>query len=57
MMDQSLASLVTQEREDYFGRFFTALERVGCSLLLRFGQHELHHPVAAKVNFLRVSTW
>ena len=26
MMDQSLASLVTRERDDYFGRFFTASE-------------------------------
>jgi len=26
MMDQSLASLVTREREDYFGRFFHSLD-------------------------------
>ena len=25
MMDHSLASLVTQERDDYFGRFFHSL--------------------------------
>jgi hypothetical protein len=25
MMDQSLASLVTRERDDYFGRFFHSL--------------------------------
>ena len=32
MMDQSLASLVTQERDDYFGRFFHSLGSVMTTL-------------------------
>jgi hypothetical protein len=50
MMDQSLASLFTREREDYFGRFFHSLGE--CRAEIRMLQSDFRSYTAANL-FLR----